>query len=195
MAVFQRVSEISLVPEFVVDALHAYLNTKNRDRWWNDSELAMHGCRLKRKEKRRDEAMVFCPRALELAPDSTATLYEVGMFYRETERPNEAIPLLKRATEAGHDQAPAFLAAAYLANREVHSAVKAVRHARRVKPDEPHTWSMSCFIEAAVTIDGMEFALSREEAKKICQKARLMGSEHDVMALFEKHFAKLMFEG
>lgn len=167
-----------------IEALNRQIDTMDKADWWDTPSRATSFCRFKRKTDQLGDAASICDRALELDPDGVDTLFEVGMFRRAEGRLKESVPLLLRASELGHKQAPTFAAASLTTLGLADLAIEVSRLARAVAPEFGHAWYIGCAVEASALLDRHEDSLSKSHVQTICDTARKRGMGPEVDAFF-----------
>jgi tetratricopeptide (TPR) repeat protein len=88
---------------------------------------------------RLDEAIEECKKAIAVDPDFGNPYNDIGAYFLEMGRYDEAIPWLEKATRAPRYEAPHFprfnLGRAYVAKQMYSRALEEFRHALRLRPD------------------------------------------------------------
>ncbi len=167
-----------------IEALNRQIDTMDKAGWWDTPSRATSFCLFKRKTDQLGDAASICDRALELDPDGVDTLFEVGMFRRAEGRHKDSVPLLMRASELGHKQAPTFAAASLTSLGLADLAIEVSRLARAVAPEFGRAWYIGCVVEVSTLLDTLEGSLSRPHVQSICDTARKRGMGPEVDAFF-----------
>src|SRR5262245_59713430 len=88
---------------------------------------------------RLDEAIAECRKAIAVDPDFGNPYNDIGAYFIEMGRYDEAIPWLEKATHAPRYEAPHFprfnLGRAYVAKEMYNRALDDVQHALHLRPD------------------------------------------------------------
>jgi Tfp pilus assembly protein PilF len=104
---------------------------------------------------RLDDAIEECKKAIAVDPDFGNPYNDIGAYFLQKGRPDEAIPWLEKATVATRYEAPHFprfnLGRAYVAKQMYNRALDEFQHALRLRPD---------YVAAQAVIDALKRKLN-----------------------------------
>ena len=104
---------------------------------------------------RLDDAIEECKKAIAVDPDFGNPYNDIGAYFLQKGRPDEAIPWLEKATVAPRYEAPHFprfnLGRAYVAKQMYNRALEEFRHALRLRPG---------YVAAQAVIDALKRKLN-----------------------------------
>jgi len=88
---------------------------------------------------RLDEARIYFEELLKQDPDNEEILYNLGMLYTDLDRPDSAVPLLKKCIEIspGNANAHVALGFAYMSLGDLKNAKEYTLEALKIVPDNP----------------------------------------------------------
>jgi tetratricopeptide (TPR) repeat protein len=104
---------------------------------------------------RLDDAIEQCKKAIAVDPDFGNPYNDIGAYFLQKGRPDEAIPWLEKATVAARYEAPHFprfnLGRAYVAKQMYNRALEEFQNALRLRPG---------YVAAQVVIDALKRKLN-----------------------------------